>query len=85
MSRTFEYRVCNAQQGHVTFVDGVWQGSVPLSEAAGQTDPFKYCLETWDYLRLAGADGWELVAVVTHQTKDGNYDLLYLKRETASY
>lgn len=85
MARTFEYRVCNVQQGHVTFVDGVWQGSAPLSEVAGLDDPFKFCLEVWDYLRRAGADGWELVATIGHQTKDASYDILYLKRESASY
>ena len=85
MARTFEYRVCNAQAGHVTFVDGVWQGSVPLEQATGLADPFRHCLEVKDYLRLAGAEGWELVAVVTHQTKDASYDVLYLKRETSGY
>jgi hypothetical protein len=85
MPRTFEYRVCNVQQGHVTFVDGVWQGSAPLAEVAGLADPFKFCLEVWDYLRLAGADGWELVTTVAHQTNDASYDILYLKRESTNY
>ncbi|MDT7604456.1 MAG: hypothetical protein QOF61_2453 [Acidobacteriota bacterium] len=81
MARSFEYRVCNVQQGHVTFVNGVWQGSAPLAEVAGLTDPFKFCVEVWDYLRLAGEDGWELVAAATHEQKDAVYDVLYLKRE----
>jgi hypothetical protein len=81
MTRRFEYQVCNVQQGHVTFVNGIWQGSAPLSEAAGQTDPFKFCVQVWDYLRLAGADGWELVSAVTHERADASYDVLYLKRE----
>jgi hypothetical protein len=83
--RRFEYRVCNVQQGHVTFVDGVWQGSAPLAQVAGETDPFKYCLDVWDYLRIAGEDGWEMITAVTHQTKDASYDVLYLKREGADY
>ncbi|MFL6228695.1 MAG: hypothetical protein ACJ741_07940, partial [Pyrinomonadaceae bacterium] len=76
MARRFEYRVCNVQQGHVTFVDGVWQGSVPLAQVAGETDPFKYCLDVWDYLRLAGEDGWEMITAVAHQTNDASYDVL---------
>lgn len=85
MARRFEYQVCNVQQGCVTFLNGVWQGSIPLSEAAGMADPYKFCQQVYDFLRLAGDDGWELVATTTHQTKDASYDLLYLKRETASY
>jgi hypothetical protein len=79
--RVFEYQVCNAQQGRVTFVNGVWQGSAPPSEAAGGDDPFKFCVQVWDYLRTAGADGWELVAAVAHEQPDAVYDVLYLKRE----
>ena len=78
--RVFEYLVCNVQQGRVTFVNGVWKGSVPLSEAAGLTDPFQHCVQVWDYLRSAGEDGWELVAAVTHERADSSYDVLYLKR-----
>jgi hypothetical protein len=81
VARRFEYQVCNVQQGHVTFSNGIWQGSAPLSEAAGLDDPFKFCQQVWDYLRLVGDDGWELVAAVTHEQKDANYDVLYLKRE----
>jgi hypothetical protein len=81
MAHSYEYQVCNVQQGHVTFVNGVWQGSAPLSEVAGETDPFKYCVQVWDFLRLAGADGWELVAAVTHERADASYDVLYMKRE----
>jgi hypothetical protein len=79
--RVFEYQMCNVQQGRVTFVNGVWQGSAPLSEAAGGDDPFKFCVQVWDYLRLGGADGWELVASATHDRADAVYEVLYLKRE----
>ena len=82
MFRRFEYQVCNVQQGHVTFVNGDWQGSLPLSEAAGQTDPFKFCPQVWDYLQRVGQDGWELIAAVTHERTDASYDVLYLKRES---
>jgi hypothetical protein len=81
MTRMYDYRVCNTQSGHVTFVNGEWQGHVPLSEAAGATDPFASCPQVWDYLQRVGPDGWEVVAVVVHTTNDASYDVIYLKRE----
>jgi hypothetical protein len=80
--RVFEYQVCNVQQGRVTFINGVWHGSTPLAEASGQSDPFQFCEQVWDYLRHAGEDGWELVSAVTHERTDASYDVLYLKRES---
>lgn len=77
----FDYRVCQVQRAYVTFVNGEWQGHVPLSEAAGAPDPFASCPLMWDYLQRVGPDGWELVAAITHQVKDDNYDMLILKRE----
>src|SRR5947209_7232903 len=62
MARMFDYRVCQVQQSHVTFVNGEWQGRVPLSEAAGASDPFASCPKVWDYLQRVGPDGWEIVA-----------------------
>jgi hypothetical protein len=47
----------------------------------GSTIPSSFASRSLDYLRLAGDDGWELVAAVTHEQKDANYDVLYLKRE----
>ena len=35
MTKMYDYRVCQVQQQYVTFVNGEWQGYVPLSEAAG--------------------------------------------------
>ncbi len=82
MAKMYDYRVCQVQQQYVTFVNGEWQGRVPLSEAAGATDPFASCTKTWYYLQRVGPDGWELVAALMYQ-KDGTsqYDVLYLKRE----
>ena len=80
--RVFEYLVCNVQQGRVTFVNGVWHGSVPLAEASAQTDPFECCQQVWDYLRRAGEEGWELVSAVAHERADASYDVIYLKRES---
>ncbi|HEX8178538.1 MAG TPA: hypothetical protein VF525_03240 [Pyrinomonadaceae bacterium] len=81
MAKMYDYRVCQVQQQCVTFTNGEWQGHVPLSEAAGASDPFASCLKVWDYLQRVGPDGWELVAATTHQRPDASYDMLYLRRE----
>ena len=82
MTRMYDYRVCQVQQQYVTFVNGEWQGRVPLSEAAGLADPFASCSKTWDYLQRVGPDGWELVGALTHELNGSTqYDILYLKRE----
>ena len=81
MAKMYDYRVCQVQQSHVTFVNGEWQGRVPLSEAAGASDPFASCPQVWEYLQRVGPDGWELVAAIAHQIPDREYDTLYLKRE----
>jgi hypothetical protein len=82
MTRMYDYRVCQVQQQYVTFVNGEWQGRVPLAEAAGATDPFASCPKTWDYLQRVGPDGWEVVAALTHELNGSTqYDVLYLKRE----
>jgi hypothetical protein len=81
MARMFDYRVCQVQQSHVTFVNGDWQGRVSIAEASGQTDPFASCPNVWDYLQRVGPDGWELISAVTHERPDASYDVLYLKRE----
>lgn len=75
-----EYRVCQAQQSRVTFVNGRWAGEVP------NTDPdiqkaLNSCPEVWAYLDQAGAEGWDLVAVTTRvEDAGGIVDVLYLKR-----
>ncbi|HEX8068504.1 MAG TPA: hypothetical protein VF546_01035 [Pyrinomonadaceae bacterium] len=69
MAKMYDYRVCQVQQQYVTFVNGEWQGRVPLAEAAAAADPFASCPHTWDYLQRVGPDGWELVATVTHQPR----------------
>jgi hypothetical protein len=66
----FEYRVCQAQQSRVTFVNGQWAGSVP----SGDPNPQKAlnsCPEVWIYLNQAGAEGWQLVSVTTRVQEGG--------------
>jgi hypothetical protein len=40
------------------------------------------CPNVWEYLQVAGRDGWELVATITHPAErpDAVQDMLYLKR-----
>ena len=75
-----EYRVCQAQQSRVTFVNGKWAGEIPNTGPDLQR-AFNSCPEVWKYLAQAGADGWDLVAVTTRTEEQGNVvDVLYLKR-----
>ena len=78
--QSFEYQVCSVQYGRVTFVNGAWQGGVPMS--ADTSASLESCPNVWDYLRAAGRDGWELVGTTTHQQAqpDAVQDTLYLKR-----
>jgi hypothetical protein len=55
-----DYRVCIAQQGRITFVNGRWQGTRPSEEAGA----LQTCPEIHDYLCAAGQIGWELITVV---------------------
>jgi hypothetical protein len=78
--QSFDYQVCSVQYGRVTFVNGTWRGRAPMSEDT--TASLESCPNVWDYLQEAGRDGWELVAVVTHQQPqpEAVQDTLYLKR-----
>ena len=80
MARNYEYRVCNVQQTRVTFVNGAWQGSVALDYNAAESS-MNSCPHVWDYLQSAGYDGWELAGAVGQDTRDGSFQVLYLKRE----
>jgi hypothetical protein len=80
MAQGFDYQVCSVQYGRVTFVNGAWLGGVPVT---GDTSAaLESCPNVWDYLREAGRDGWELVAVITHPQPqpEAVQDMLYLKR-----
>ncbi|MFO0658608.1 MAG: hypothetical protein U0165_02060 [Polyangiaceae bacterium] len=82
--KRFEYRVCSVQDGRVTWVNGQWQGKLPIN-TTNSTGALQSCPQTWDYLAAAGADGWELVASApTTFSHNNDYDsvvfALYLKR-----
>ena len=78
--QAFEYQVCSAQYGRVTFVNGEWHGRLPVGEDTSAA--LESCPHVWDYLREAGRDGWELVSVVSHPQPQAEavQDMLYLKR-----
>ena len=56
----YDYRVCIAQQGRITFVNGKWHGT----GAADDAESLGTCPEVHSYLAAAGESGWELVTVV---------------------
>jgi hypothetical protein len=78
--QSFEYLVCSVQYGRVTFVNGAWRGSAPVSEDTSAA--LESCPNVWDYLQQAGRDGWELVGTTTSpQSEPGAVQhTLYLKR-----
>jgi hypothetical protein len=84
----FEYQVCQTQFSRVTFVNGEWQGTVPLSSGDSQA-ALDSCPQVWDYLNQAGRAGWQLVtaanATITNegQTSQVSYQL-FLRRERMS-
>ena len=87
MPKVFEYRVCTVYNGHVVIVNDkyfIGQGNfdkLPDSLAA--------CQQDWEYLRDAGAEGWELVSATPPAEADFEgmrvqQEYLYLKREKSS-
>jgi hypothetical protein len=76
----FEYQVCQVQSAAVTFVNGVWQGDVPMAQLNEPQEISDHCPKVWEYLNLAGQQGWELVAVSAEIFEHGRLELLYLKR-----
>jgi hypothetical protein len=78
--QSFEYQVCSAQYGHVTFVNNAWRGRIAFGSTEDTNTLIESCPEIWEFLQEAGRDGWELVAVLTRQVKDGVQEVLYMKR-----
>jgi hypothetical protein len=90
MKVRYEYLVCLVQQGRVTWVNGKWAGTVPLSESGTDSGAaLESCLNTWDFLNERGSDEWELVAVsaeLVHGEVTGFFsDQLELKRTTTLF
>ena len=80
MNKRFEFRVCQVQSAHVTFVNGEWQGrQAPAADHVD--DSLRSCSTEWDFLQAAGDDGWDLVAVAPGIGGDANARILYLRRE----
>jgi hypothetical protein len=53
----YEYRVCQAQQSRITFVNGRWAGEVPRDDADAP-QALSSCQELWSQLKQAGAGPW---------------------------
>jgi hypothetical protein len=80
MTKRFEFRVCQVQSAHITFVNGDWQGRQALA-ADRSEDSLQSCPMEWDFLQAAGDDGWDLVSVAQGIGGDANARILYLRRE----
>ena len=65
MSVTYAYCVCQMQNSRISFVNGEWQGALPM---VGTNESLATCPLVWDYLRGAGDEGWELVSTVVVNT-----------------
>lgn len=84
MPKVFEYRVCTVYNGHVVVVnDKYFIGQGKYDNLA---DSLAACQQDWEYLRDAGAEGWELVAAtppmeVIFENLRVLQEYLYLKRE----
>lgn len=75
----YDYRVCQVQNSHVTFVNGAWQGKLPIA-GNDSNAAIESCLSCWEYLHREGALGWELVTALGTVGSSQMYQLLYLKR-----
>lgn len=75
----FEYMICSSQLMRVTFVNGRWQGDLPV-DTPGALDT---CPDLWEFLQRVGSSGWELVSVTSNNSPEPDAILttLYLKRE----
>lgn len=64
MAIRYQYKVCQIQWGHVTFVNGEWQGQIDYRDE--DTDAaYNSCPQVWDYLDRVGEEGWEMVGAMT--------------------
>jgi hypothetical protein len=84
----FEYLVCQTQYSRVTFVNGEWQGTIPLSSGDSKAS-LDSCPEVWEYLAQAGRAGWQLITVANATiSAEGQVsqisNQLFLKRERMS-
>ena len=83
MPKVFEYQVCTVYNGHVVIVNDKY--FLGQGQFAQLRDSLAACQQDWEYLRDAGAEGWELVAVtppapVDFEGQQVQQESLYLKR-----
>ncbi|MCA1592411.1 MAG: hypothetical protein LC754_07125 [Acidobacteria bacterium] len=65
MDDRYAYLVCQMQNSRIVFVNGQWQGTLPMADTS---EAMASCPLVWDYLRGAGDDGWELIGTVALTT-----------------
>lgn len=75
----FEYMICSSQLMRVTFVNGRWQGELPIDTPGA----LETCPDLWEFMQRVGNSGWELISVTSERVEGPNSTLttLYLKRE----
>lgn len=76
-----EYRICAMQNSYITFVNGVWQGTIGPEEVDANA-ALQSCPLAWEYLNRAGAEGWRLVSALTTPSGELQVQTLFLERST---
>ena len=82
MKPTFEYLVCQSQEGKITFLNGEFAGRFMGDQQVTEVREriFDSCPEFCDFLQKLGADGWELVCGYNITNEHGHYEKLIFKR-----
>ncbi len=76
----FDYQVCYGVADRVTFANGTWLGA-DIPEAERRQEDIQTCPLVWEFLRGAGAQGWELVTVLESPAgRGGTVRTYFLKR-----
>ena len=77
----FEYLVVQVQDMRATFANGQWVGSISLEAAKTDfTAGLNSCMQIWDYVQVAGRDGWEMVGTTSMGAPGAEFQMLYFKR-----
>jgi hypothetical protein len=82
MSRAYEYLVLQSQEGKITFVNEEYTGRFTGDQVVTEVRErmFDSCPDFCEFLRKAGADGWDLVCGYSITNEYGRYEKLIFKR-----
>ena len=80
--RSFEYLICNSQNGKITFLNGKYLGRVMGDQNVLEVRErmFDSCPEQFEFLNRLGAEGWEMVNAYHVATEHGHFDTFVFKR-----